>query len=64
MKTWIDMWYEDTFDPEKHHVDVFFSDTDCVYRGNIYDETGRAIGDFESPNSAWIERFFKVKWRD
>lgn len=64
MKFMLDMWYGDTFDPEKHHVDVFFSDTDCVYRGNIYDETGRAVGDFGGINSVALARFFCIKFND
>lgn len=64
MKFMLDMWYGDTFDPEKHHVDVFFSDTDCVYRGNIYDETGRAVGDFRGIDSVALARFFHIKFND
>lgn len=54
----------DTFNPEKHRVDVYFSDTDGVYRGNIYDEAGKAIGDFWFTDSVWGEKFFNIKWKD
>ena len=64
MKFALDMWYGDGFDPEKHHVNVFFSDTDCVYRGNIYDETGRAVGDFWGIDSVALARFFHIKFND
>lgn len=64
MKHMIDMWYGGTFNPEKHRVDVYFSDTDGVYRGNIYDEAGKAIGDFWFTDSVWGEKFFNIKWKD
>lgn len=62
MKTQIDMWYGDVFDPKKHTIDCFFSDCDCVYRGNIYNENGKVIGDYQSPDSCWIQRFFNINF--
>lgn len=61
-KTYVDMWYDDPFIPGKYGADAFWSDTDCVYRGNIYDETGRVIGDYQSPDSTWIEKKFRIQW--
>ena len=51
MKNKVDMWYRDVFVPQKYAADVRFSDYDCVYRENIYDEKGKIIGDYESPDS-------------
>ena len=52
MSNRVDMWYGDTFLEKKYAADAFFSDTDCVYRGNIYDDNGRPIGDYEASDSA------------
>lgn len=52
----IDMWYGDkTEDAEK--IDIFFSDCDCVYRGNIY-KNGKMIGDYTCDDSLVLERIF------
>ena len=56
------MWCGDPFLEKKYSADAFFSDTDCVYRGNIYDDNGRPIGDYESSDSAWVEKKFRIKW--
>ena len=45
MKNKVDMWYRDVFVPQKYSADVSFSDCECVYSGNIYDEKGKIIGD-------------------
>ena len=63
MKNKIDMWYGNLFVPKKFRADVFFSDVDCVYRGNIYDESGKMIGDYESPDSVWVEKNFVIRWK-
>ena len=60
----IDMWYGDRFVPGKYYADASFSGYDCIYRGNIYDENGKCIGDYSSDNSVWIENNFKIKWND
>lgn len=59
----VDMWYGNPFMGKKYAADAFFSDTDCVYRGNIYDENGRMIGDYESSDSTWIEQRFNICWK-
>lgn len=51
MKNSVDMWYGDTFQKKKYRADAYFSDADCVYRGNIYDETGKTIGDYKTLTS-------------
>lgn len=38
-----DCWYGDTMS-DCDRIDCFFSDCDCVYRGNFY-KNGRAVGD-------------------
>lgn len=61
-KTYVDMWYGDPFIPKKYGADARWSDIDCVYRGNIYDDTGRIIGDYQSPDSTWIQNKFLIEW--
>lgn len=60
----IDMWYGDEpSDADK--IDVFFSDTDCVYRGNIY-KKGKIIGDYICNDSVKLEDMFpqlKFNWK-
>ena len=48
MSNKVDMWHGGPFLGKMYYADAYFSDIDCVYRGNIYDESGRAIGDYES----------------
>lgn len=56
MGKYLDMWYGDRpRDADK--IDVFFSDLDFIYRGNIY-KNGRIIGDYAAEDSAQIERMF------
>lgn len=52
----IDMWYENKpSDADK--IDIFFSDIDCVYRGNIYKED-KIIGDYTCDDSVELENIF------
>ena len=39
-------------------ISVSFSDLDGVYRGNIYDKTGAAIGDYNTRDSLQISAAF------
>ena len=56
MGKYLDMWYGDRpRDADK--IDVFFSDLDCIYRGNIY-KNGRIISDYAAEDAAQIERMF------
>lgn len=59
----VDMWYGHEFEAKKYGADAYFSDCDCVYRGNIFDDTGKMIGDYETTDSVWIEQNFNIKWR-
>ncbi len=55
----IDMWYGDPIAPKQYGADAHFSDTDCVYRGNIYRLSDRKIvGDYESTDSQEISSMF------
>lgn len=52
----IDKWYED----EKIvSADCFFSDIDCVYRGNFYNRDGKVIGDYWCNDSVELEKRMK-----
>lgn len=49
-----DFWYGDTMaDCDK--IDCFFSDRDCVYRGNFY-KNGKVVGDFTAKTLQAIEK--------
>lgn len=52
----IDMWYEIPFS-DATKFDCFWSDVDCVYRGNIY-QGNRMIGDYTASTLQEFER----KW--
>lgn len=61
----IDMWYGDEFVPMKYHADASFYPHGSFghgYRGNIYDDTGKIIGDYATNDSVWIEKNFKIEW--
>lgn len=53
----IDFWYGNT-KKDIAAVDCFFYDNDCIYRGNVYDKTGKAIGDYATRNSLEVEKAF------
>ena len=55
-KFFVDMWYGDKKE-DATSVDIWFSDADCVYRGNIY-KGSRAIGDYEVDDSALLINLF------
>ena len=59
----IDMWYNNTFNPETDIVTVCFYPNDCIYRGNIK-RNGKYIGDFSGNDSIEIAKRFGVKWDD
>ena len=52
----IDMWYEDK-PADADRVTCFFSDIDCVYRGNFY-KGHKCIGDFTATDSVELEKRF------
>ena len=59
----IDMWYKDRFKKGKYGADAYFTPGNG-YAGNIYDETGKMIGDYRTENSVEIEEYFLIKWNN
>lgn len=57
----IDFWYGDTLQDVKS-INCFFSDTDCIYRGNMYNADHKIIGDYSCADSVTIEKVFKVSF--
>lgn len=56
MKKYIDMWNGDKKE-DADGIDVFFSDLDCEYHGNIY-KNGKVIGDYCFSDSVDLENAF------
>lgn len=59
----IDMWYGNKFKRGLYAADAFFTPYNG-YSGNIYDETGKPIGDYHTEDSTEIEAYFQCKIRD
>ena len=57
----IDMWYGDRFQKGKYGADAYFTHGNG-YSGNIYDSTGKVIGDYRTQDSVEIEKAFLIKW--
>lgn len=55
----IDMWYGDKFVPRKYGADASVYGNG-EYRGHIYDDSGKIIGDYTSDNSVLIEENFLI----
>lgn len=53
----IDYWYKNR-DKKIAKVDVFFYPNEGVYRGNIYDVTGKIIGDYSTKDSVELQERF------
>ena len=58
----IDMWYGDKFEPMKYSADASFYGNDGEYRGNIFDASGKIIGDYTSDDSTLISKNFQIDW--
>lgn len=56
MRKSLDMWYGDS-PHNADKIDIYFSDLDCIYHGNIY-QNGRIIGDYSAEDAVQIERKF------
>lgn len=54
-----DFWYGDTL-KDVVKATCYFSDIDCIYRGNLYNAAGRIIGDYYTTDSTQIERFLPI----
>lgn len=51
----IDKWYEGE---RIAHADCYFYPENGIYRGNLYNENGKIIGDYSSKSSIEIEKRF------
>ena len=51
----IDYWYSNR---KAAFADCTFYPADGVYRGNIYNSSGKPIGDYSSKNSVEVEKHF------
>lgn len=58
----IDLWYGDSI-KSIDKIDCFFSDFDCMYRGNLYKQ-GRIVGDYSTRNSIEIENRFSRLFKE
>lgn len=52
-----DFWYGQTLD-DVAFADCFFYGNEGIYRGNMYDATGRMIGDYSAHDSVLIGETF------
>ena len=59
----IDMWYGDEFESGKYGADAYFTPSNG-YRGNIYDENGKVIGDYHTDDSVKIQKLFRIEWNN
>ena len=62
----IDMWYGDKFAAKKYRADAAFyphGSFGYPYRGNIYNDKEKCIGDFAAMDSDIIEQNFIIKLR-
>lgn len=63
----IDMWYDDKFVPGKYHADAWFhphGSFGYAYRGNIFDDTGKIVGDYACNDSVEIGKLFIIDWNN
>jgi len=59
----IDMWNGEAYDKAKHHpAEIYWSDGQLCYWGNIYDQNGEAVGDFTAPSVQDAEKALGVKF--
>lgn len=54
----IDYWYEDGRKNPAVYATATFYPNEGVWRGNVFDATGKMIGDYVSDDSVEIERRF------
>lgn len=59
----VDMWYGDKFKAKKYYADVVFYPEEHSYRGNIYSEQGKIIGDYVANSSKAVEENFIINWK-
>lgn len=54
----IDLWYNDNISDISYIGNITFNDIDCNYRGHVFTEKGRLIGDFTCNDSVELEKRF------
>lgn len=57
MKRTIDIFPGNSFD-DIAKIDIYFSECDFVYRGNIYNKEGKIIGNFSASDPLTLENMF------
>lgn len=63
MRVVLDMYYGETYSPERHYIpEIFWNDADRYYWGWIYNRK-KVVGDFKADNIQDAEKEFGVKWR-
>lgn len=63
----IDMWYGDEFVVGKYRADYYFyphGSFGYAYRGNIFNDTGKPIGDYACNDSVEIGKNFRIDFGD
>ena len=61
----IDYWDGRGHEPMEYSADASFyphSSFGYCYRGSIYNDEGKCIGDYAANDSCWIEKNFKINW--
>ena len=58
----IDMWYGDEFNKYDYDADATFYPNEGVYRGNIYDKTGKRVGDYSCSDSVTLEKELGIEF--
>lgn len=52
-----DFWYCDSLRDVVRATCAFYPG-ECVYRGNLYNRSGRIVGDYSSRDSVEVEKYF------
>lgn len=58
----IDMWHGDEFNKYDYGADATFYPNEGVYRGNIYDKTGKMVGDYSCSDSVTLEKELGIRF--
>lgn len=59
----IDFWYNNTL-ADVAKISCVFYGNEAVYRGWLYDQAGKIIGDYSTQDSLLIETTFNVLFND
>lgn len=64
----IDLWYGHRFAPGKYHANAYYHPHGNLngyhYTGNIYDRTGKMIGDYATNDSTLIGKAFDLNFEE